>query len=125
VRLRWFAALALLATTVALAAVTALAIARPLTFWTPDGRDLADSLQRAGDQDFAAHPCERAARGRWRCEIEDDPGSGPSDAYAVSLGADGCWRGARSWRDEEGDLWIPGGRPLRGCLQVLDFVWPP
>jgi hypothetical protein len=116
VRLRWLAALALLAATIAVAVIAALAIVRPLTFWTPDGRDLADSLHRAGDQDFAAQPCERAGRRRWRCEIEDDPGSGPPDAYALTV-ADGCWRGARSW--------VPGSRPLRGCFEVLDFVWPP
>jgi hypothetical protein len=109
---------------VAVVAVCAYAVARPLAFWTPDGRDLAESLQRSAGHQFAAYPCQRASGDRWRCTIEDDPGSGPSDRYALTLNRDGCWRGVRDGRDDDGKLWVPGGQPLRGCLQVLDFVWP-
>jgi hypothetical protein len=118
-------ALAVVAMMTGVAGVIVVAVASPRSFWTPDGRDLADSLQRAGGHDFAAYPCTRVGGGGWRCEIEDDPGSGPSDGYALQLGRDGCWRGARYGRDDEGVPWVPGGQPLRGCLQVLDFLWPP
>lgn len=84
----------------ALAAATGVAIASPDTFWTANGRHLANSLQRAGDGIAVPEPCKRVGK-RWTCGIEDDPGSGWSADYRVSLDRDGCWRGVRVWDPED------------------------
>ena len=103
----------------ALAVTCGIAAASPDTFWTADGRDLANSLQRAGEGIGAPEPCERAGQA-WTCGIEDDPGSGWSATYRVTLTRDGCWRGVRVWDPED----LTGPAPLAACLSVLDYVMP-
>jgi hypothetical protein len=73
------------------------------------GEKLADSLVDEGDGFIAVGPCELQGATRWRCEIEDDPGSGGSDVYLLELDAKGCWAGART-------VDLPGDQPLSGCI---------
>jgi hypothetical protein len=115
-------------------AATGAAIATPETFWTADGQDLANSLERAGDGIAAPDPCKRVGA-RWTCAIEDDPGSGWSANYRVTLEPDGCWRGVRVWNSFPPGLGPPDARelqararrgpePLAACLNVIDHVRP-
>lgn len=76
----------------------------------PLAEKLANSLVEAGDGFIAVGPCERHTATRWRCVIEDDPGSGASDAYRLDLDTDGCWAGARTMDG-------PGDQPLSGCIE--------
>ena len=122
----------------AVASATGVAVASPDTFWTADGRDLANSLQRAGDGSVdgmgVPEPCETVGM-RWRCGVEDDPGSGWSADYWVTLDGDGCWRGVRVYDPEAHGLGPPdrasareaarrGPEPIAACLDVIDYVLP-
>jgi hypothetical protein len=102
-----------------LAAACGVAAASPDTFWSADGGGLANSLQRAGDGIGVPEPCERVGE-KWECQIEDDPGSGWSAEYRLTLDRDGCWRGVRVWDPED----MTGPTPLAACLDVLDYVLP-
>jgi hypothetical protein len=114
--------LALLALTAGVAAVgfAVFAVTKPLSVWTPDGSDLARSLGRQHMGRVAVHDCAATADGRWRCPIEEDPGSGTSAYYWLSVDRDGCWSGARyeGFASTAG----PGTKPRHGCLRLLDFV---
>lgn len=116
-RYRLLAAGAIL-TLMAITAIGVIAITNPGAFWTADGRAVAESLQRAGDGFAVLSPCDQHdGASRWRCDIEDDPGSGVSDAYLVVV-VDDCWRAVRIGGVDFGKS------PLAGCFLVLDFVWP-
>lgn len=123
--LRRALALTAIGVTSAVASFAAVAVADPLSLWTPDGRDLAESVQRAEHRDAFVRPCERTPVGTWRCFIEDDPGSGAAGVYLVELGADGCWHGTRYGVFSDATSATGGRRPLAACLQALDFLWPP
>jgi hypothetical protein len=107
---------------VALLVVGAAAIARerPQTFWTTDGGALAESLHRAGDG-FAVPgrcalvPDEPAV---WGCAIEDDPGSGISGGYRLTLSEDDCWTGYRF------DHRTSSPRRLASCVGASDHLPP-
>ena len=117
-RVRVAAAAVILLISVALAALVAVAVTDPTTFWRVDGDAVAESLERAGDGFKALPPCDRRGEQRWRCAVESDPGSGMSDAYRVDV--DGtCWRATRI---NERDATAPAR--LDGCLGPLDFLWP-
>ena len=62
VRAKRALALAALAVGLALIVPVVVALARPHTFMTVDGDDLADSLSRVGDGISVPEPCEHAAR---------------------------------------------------------------
>ena len=101
------------------AILLAVAIARPKTFWTPDGADLGRSVERSGEGFTIAYPgCARSKADLWTCEIETDVGSGGSgDVYRVRLEPDNCWRATR-----DGDA-SDAPRRLDGCVDsVRDFV---
>jgi hypothetical protein len=118
----------------AVASAAGVAVASPDTFWTADGPHLANSLQRAGDGIAVPDPCEKVGM-RWTCGIEDDPASGWSADYWVTLDRDGCWRGVRVFDPEAHGLGPPdrehaqeearrGPEPLAACLNVIDYVLP-
>src|SRR5829696_3014477 len=95
---RWWVAIAaaVFLTTVSL---TAVAVARPQTFWTPDGADLGSSLERRSREPLAVpEGCKRTGGALWLCPVEDDPGSGLSGQYIVRLDADNCWLAVRDER---------------------------
>jgi hypothetical protein len=104
-RRRRRAVLGLVVLLIAAAAVVGVTI-RP---GTPVGERLAESLERAGDGFNVLGPCESQGGRVWTCFIEDDPGSGESDAYRLQLDSDECWSGARTENP-------PGGQPLSDCL---------
>lgn len=93
------------------------AVARPQTFWTPDGDDVGRSLEHAGDG-FTVVPagCHSVGRATWACPVEDDPGSGPSGEYRLRVRPDNCWSASRRGR------LVDGRRRLNGCVGFGDFV---
>ena len=109
---------AVLLVSLAIAALVVVAVADPTVFWRADGESVAASLDRAGDGFRALPPCDPRGRGRWRCAVERDPGSGMSDRYTVRVDGD-CWRAVRLEHER-------GSAPARldGCFNPLDFLWP-
>ena len=95
-----------------------IALARPQTFMSVDGEVLADSLARVGDQLAVPEPCERTGDRRWKCAVEEDPGSGISGEYLLEMTSDTCWRATRPGYED-----IPP-ETLRGCVRAIDFYWP-
>ena len=104
-RVRLRALLGLLAVVVIAAVVIGVTVR-----WTkPTGEKLAESLSGEETGFAVMEPCEALGGRLWRCFIEDDPGSGASDAYRLRLDPGGCWSGARTQEP-------PGGQPLSGCI---------
>ncbi len=62
------------------------------------------------------HDCQRAPDGRWQCPIEEDPGSGSSAVYWLTLEDDGCWSGARYEFFEDGKLKLDIGKENGGLV---------
>jgi hypothetical protein len=59
-----------LSVAIALLIVVAVAIARPETFWNPDGQDLADSMGGASHVAFALRgPCVNQDSSDWECPV--------------------------------------------------------
>ena len=115
---RLVAALLLLATA-AVVAVVAVAVLSPTTLWTPEGRDLAESLDRAGDGFGVPDPCLRS-RGGWLCTVENDPGSGVSGEYRLRVRGEDCWTARETGRFDAAS----NPRRLEACLKTLDYVVP-
>ena len=110
--------MALIATVVIGALLLAVAAVRPKTFWTPDGADLARSIEGSGDTFWFPKGCQSTGNETWSCAIEDDYGSGISgDDYLVRLGADNCWTATRHGK------YTDTPRRLEGCIDsFFEFV---
>lgn len=90
----------------------AVAFARPETFWSLDGKDLADSVGGKTHGGFAmVGPCVSRLDGIWKCRIDHDPGSGARGVSRVTVDEDRCWV-ART-EDES---------TLEGCVGVFDYL---
>jgi hypothetical protein len=102
-----------LAVAIALLTFVAVAIARPETFWNPDGQDLADSLGGASHGAFALRgPCVDQDSSDWECPVDLDPGSNWFGTVPVQLGEDGCWVARVPHQREE----------LTGCIAFFDYM---
>jgi hypothetical protein len=110
-RLYLAALMLLVAATAAFVVVT---LARPTTFLSPDGEDLAESLERTGDGFSAPLACRKAGGDTWTCPVEDDAGSGVSGAYTLRTREGDCWTATRSDRTTTDRL--------EGCVRLRDYV---
>jgi hypothetical protein len=89
-------------------------LARPSTFLSPDGEDLAESLERTGEGITAPVACRKRSGSTWTCPVEDDPGSGESGYYTLRTREGDCWTATRrdkTTRDR-----------LEGCVRLRDYV---